>query len=170
MESSRINFIKKTTLGVAAATAGIGAALSAARLGAGVLVIEATGCLGGMGTSGLVTAFDPMANGKEMLVGGIMQEIVTKLYQRGFLGPHEKPEIFMKEYHHWTPFQLEGYKLLLDELVTEAGIEVRFFTRVIEADADAKKGVLNGIIRFCKKPSKMDISAKSTAICRVYSS
>lgn len=143
--------------------AGIGAALSAARLGARVLIIEATGCLGGMGTSGLVTAFDPMANGKEMLVGGIMQEIVTKLYQRGFLGPNEKPEIFMKEYHHWTPFQLEGYKLLLDELVTEAGIEVRFFTRVIEADADTKKGILNGIIqqnieglRFVKAKTYID--------------
>ena len=44
--------------------AGIGAALSAARSGYNVLIIEAMGCLGGMGTSGLVTAFDPMANGE----------------------------------------------------------------------------------------------------------
>ena len=74
--------------------AGIGAALSAARSGYNVLIIEAMGCLGGMGTSGLVTAFDPMANGEEMLVGGIMYEIVMKMYKRGFLGPDEKPEIF----------------------------------------------------------------------------
>ncbi|MDR3261481.1 MAG: FAD-dependent oxidoreductase [Tannerella sp.] len=127
--------------------AGIGAALAAARLGAKVLIIEATGCLGGMGTSGLVTAFDPMANGEEMLVGGIMREIVEKLYKRGFLGPNEKPEVFMKAYHHWTAFQLEGYKLLLDELVTEANIEVRFFTRVIDADVDKKKGIVNGVIQ-----------------------
>ena len=41
--------------------AGTAAAICAARLGAKVLLVEATGCLGGMGTSGLVTAFDPMA-------------------------------------------------------------------------------------------------------------
>jgi hypothetical protein len=127
--------------------AGIGAGLAAARLGAKVLIIEAMGCLGGMGTSGLVTAFDPMANGEEMLVGGIMHEIVFKMYERGFLGPYEKPEVFAKAYHHWTSFHAEGYKLLLDEMITEAGIEVRFFTRVIAADSDPKKGVVNGVIQ-----------------------
>ena len=44
--------------------AGSAAAICAARLGARVLLLEATGCLGGMGTSGLVTAFDPMADGE----------------------------------------------------------------------------------------------------------
>lgn len=122
------------------------AAISAGRLGAKVLLIEATGCLGGMGTSGLVTAFDPMSNGKELLVGGIMQEIVFKLYKRGFLGPKETPEIFTKAYHHWTPFNVEGYKLILDELASEAGIEVRFFTKVIDVEADKKKGIVEGVI------------------------
>jgi len=127
--------------------AGVSAGIAAARLGAKVLIIEAMGCLGGMGTSGLVSAFDPMANGEEMLVGGIMHEIVYKMYDRGFLGPQEKPEVFSKAFHHWTPFQPEGYKLLLDEMVTEAGIEVRYFTRVIAADTDRKKGVVNGVIQ-----------------------
>lgn len=127
--------------------AGIGAAIAAARSGVKVLLIEAMGCLGGMGTSGLVTAFDPMANGDEMLVGGIMREIVMKMYERGFLGPTEKPEIFTKRYHHWTRFHAEGYKLLLDEMVTEAGIETRFFTRVIDADVDSAKGKVKGVIQ-----------------------
>lgn len=126
--------------------AGVGAALSAARLGANVLLIEATGCLGGMGTSGLVTAFDPMSNGEEMLVGGIMQEIVFKMYRRGFLGPQEKPEVFTKAYHHWTPFNAEGYKLILDEMATEAGVEVRFFTKVIDVEANPGKGIVDGVI------------------------
>ena len=38
--------------------AGAVAAVSAARAGAKVLLIEATGCLGGMGPSGLVCSFD----------------------------------------------------------------------------------------------------------------
>ncbi|WP_372933514.1 FAD-dependent oxidoreductase, partial [Mariniphaga sediminis] len=126
--------------------AGVAAAVCSARLGAKVLLLEATGCLGGMGTSGLVTAFDPMANGKELLVGGFMREILFDMYKRGFLGPQEKPEVFTKAYHHWTPFNAEGYKLLLDEKVVDAGVEVRFFTKVIDAEADNKKGKIEGII------------------------
>src|ERR1043165_10088873 len=38
--------------------AGAAAAICAARLGTKVLLVESTGCMGGMGTSGLVTAFD----------------------------------------------------------------------------------------------------------------
>jgi heterodisulfide reductase subunit A-like polyferredoxin len=41
--------------------AGTAAAMCAARLGIQVLLVEAMGCLGGMGTSGLVAAFDPTA-------------------------------------------------------------------------------------------------------------
>lgn len=126
--------------------AGIAAAVCAARLGAKVLLIEATGCLGGMGTSGLVTAYDPMATDGKLLVGGFMKEILFDMYFRGFLGPTEKPEIFTKKDHHWTKFNAEGYKLLLDEKVVEAGIEVRFFTKVIDAEANAEKGTLDGVI------------------------
>ncbi len=94
--------------------AGAGAAISAARLGAKVLLVEATGCLGGMGTSGLVTAFDPMANGERGLVGGVMREIVETIHARGFTGPQVTPEFWLKHYHRWTPFNAEGYKLVLD--------------------------------------------------------
>ena len=126
---------------------GVGAAISAARLGVKVLLIEATGCLGGMGTSGLVTWFDPIADGEKLLQQGLMFEILNKMYERKFLGPQHKPEIFKTRKGYWTSFHAEGYKLLLDELTAEAGVEVRFFTRVIEADADAKKGVVNGVIQ-----------------------
>lgn len=126
--------------------AGMAAAICAGRLGAKVLLVESTGCLGGMATSGLVTAFDPMANGERMLVGGIMREIVETMYTRGFLMPGITTDFWRKNYHCWTPFSAEGLKLLLDELVTAAGVEVRFFTRVIDADADAKQGRVRGVI------------------------
>ncbi len=126
--------------------AGTVAAIAAGRLGAKVLLVESTGCMGGMGTSGLVTAFDPMANGEEMLVGGIMREIVHKLYEQGELGPHETPEKFSTAYMKWTPFRVEGYKRLLDELVVDAKVEVRFFTRLIDADADAERRVVRGAV------------------------
>lgn len=114
--------------------AGTAAAVCAARLGAKVLLAEATGCLGGMGTSGLVTAFDPMADGERMLVGGLMREIVMAMHQRGFLAPQVTDAYYSKRYLCWTPFRPEGYKLLLDELAAAAKVEVRYFTRVIAAD------------------------------------
>ena len=94
---------------------GSAAAVCAARLGAKVLLIEATGCLGGMGTSGLVTAFDPMADGERALVGGFIQEVVETLYSRGFLAPQVTPDSWRKTYHSWTPFNPEGLKVVLDE-------------------------------------------------------
>lgn len=124
--------------------AGSAAAICAARLGAKVLLVEATGCLGGMGTSGLVTAFDPMANGERALVGGLMREIVETLYERGQLGPQVTPEFWRERYHCWTQFRVEGLKRLLDELAAEAGVEVRLFTTLVEVDADPNR--VNGIV------------------------
>ncbi len=126
--------------------AGSAAAICAARLGARVLLIEAQGCLGGMGTSGLVCAYDPMADGEKMLVGGFMRELVETLYARGFTGPRTPPESWRKNYMCWTNFSPEGLKLVLDELAVEAGVEVRFFTKVIDADADPKAGVIRGVV------------------------
>ncbi len=126
--------------------AGAAAAICAGRLGARVLLIEATGCLGGMGTSGLVTAFDPMANGERMLVGGLMKEIVETLYERRCLKPGIDPDTWRKHYHEWTPFKPEGLKLVLDELSIKAGVEVRFFTRVIDVDVEAQKRRIDGVI------------------------
>jgi ribulose 1,5-bisphosphate synthetase/thiazole synthase len=126
--------------------AGTAAAICAARLGAKVLLIEATGCLGGMGTSGLVNCFDPMANGETMLVGGFMRELVEKMYVRGYLQPGIDPNSWRKNYHVWTPFKLEGLKIMLDEYTVAAGVEVRLFTRVIDADADSKTGCVRGVV------------------------
>ena len=126
--------------------AGAAAAICAGRLGARVLLIEATGCLGGMGTSGLVTAFDPMADGEKSLVGGFMREVVEALYSRGFLQPGIAPDAWRKNYLFWTPFNAEGYKLLLDEFAVAAGVEVRFFTRVIDADVNPSARIVNGVV------------------------
>ncbi len=102
--------------------------------------------MGGMGTSGLVTAFDPMANGERCLVGGFMLEVVETMYRRGFMSPGIDPDCWRKKFHYWSPFRVEGLKLVLDEFALQAGVEVRYFTRVIEVDADAQAGVVRGVV------------------------
>jgi hypothetical protein len=126
--------------------AGAAAAISAARLGAKVLLVEATGCMGGMGTSGLVVAFDPMSDGERPLVGGFMNEVVWTLYNRGFLGPQVTPKFWEASFQKWTPFKVEGYKLVLDEFALAAKVEVRFFTRLIDADVAPDGKTLHGVV------------------------
>jgi len=152
-----------------AGPAGSAAAICAARLGARVLLVEAMGCLGGMATSGLVTAFDPMANGERMLVGGFMRELVETMWQRGFIPHGVTPDYWRKLYHRWTPFHPEGLKLILDELAADAGVEVRLFTRVIDADVDAAASHVNGVITHNVEgyryiPAKTFIDATGDAV------
>src|SRR5215831_20076213 len=71
--------------------AGSAAAVCAARLGAKVLLVEASGCLGGMCTAGLVTNFGPMSDGERPLVGGFTRELIETLYERDMLGPDVTP-------------------------------------------------------------------------------
>lgn len=125
--------------------AGAAAAISAGRLGARVLLLEAMGCLGGMGTSGMVMAFCPVADGEKCIAGGLMREIIETLYSRGWLRPGLDPSAW-RQRRSFVPFNAEGLKLLLDELAAKAGVEVRFFTTVTDADADPRKGVVNGIV------------------------
>ena len=52
--------------------AGTAAAICAARLGAKVLLVEATGCLGGMGTSAMVSQWSNLSDGVRPVIGGLM--------------------------------------------------------------------------------------------------
>ena len=103
--------------------AGICAAIEAARMGVKVLLVEATGMLGGMATSGLVAPFMTVydRDGDSLAVGGLYREIVTRLYERGgAILPEntDSPSLytsFIEKYHrHVTPidsFKLQVYSL-----------------------------------------------------------
>ncbi len=115
--------------------AGIAASLAAARLGASVLLIEQTGTLGGMGTSGLVPGFCPMGDGKRVIVGGIGREIVDRLRAAGWTGPGDRPG----RWSGWIPFQVESLKLLYDQMITEAGITLRFLTTLVDVVTEGRR-------------------------------
>ncbi len=126
--------------------AGSAAAIAAARLGARVLLAEGTGCLGGMATSGMMMSFCPVADGEKCLTGGLMLEWIETLYKRGFLKPGIHPDVWRRRYGGWIPFNAEGLKLLLDESAVSAGVETRFFTQLIDTDADVRTGQVRGAI------------------------
>ncbi|TFZ04501.1 FAD-dependent oxidoreductase [Ramlibacter rhizophilus] len=124
--------------------AGTAAAVCAARLGLKVLLAEATGCLGGMGTSGLVASFGPVSDGERMLVGGFMKELLATMWEQKAFAPQVTPDYLNRQLNRWVPFSPEHLKRILDAFAMEAGVEVRFFTRVVEADVDGKR--IDGVV------------------------
>jgi ribulose 1,5-bisphosphate synthetase/thiazole synthase len=126
--------------------AGTTAAVAAARLGAKVLLVEGVGCLGGMGTSAYVSNWYSLGDGHRLLVGGLILELIGKLCREGHVAPATADEFQKGKYLHNVGFQPESLKLLLDKTCHEAGVEVRFFTRVIDADVDRATGRVKGVV------------------------
>ena len=121
--------------------AGTAAAVCGARLGLKVLLVEASGCLGGMATAGLVTNFGPMSDGTRPLVGGFTRELIETLYAGGHLGPDVTPEYWLSDYNRKIQFKPEGVKLALDQFCVEAGVDVLFFTRLMNAEVEGHRVV-----------------------------
>ena len=68
-------------------TAGVAAAVAAARQGARVFLAERNTCLGGMGTAGMLPLFMPFTDGVHMLAGGVGADIQRRLKENGGTGP-----------------------------------------------------------------------------------
>lgn len=108
--------------------AGCTAAISAARQGRRVLLIERTCSLGGMGTSALVPAWCPFSDQQRIIFGGIASE-VFQLSKEGT--PHVPAEQM-----DWVAIDAEHLKRVYDTLVTEAGVTVLFDTFIVGADVE----------------------------------
>lgn len=97
---------------------GCTAAAAAAREGAKTLLIESTGMLGGMGTSGLLNAWCPFTDGEKIIYKGLAERIFLES-KKGV--PHTNT-------NNWTPINPEYLKLVYDDVVTHFGVKVLFFT------------------------------------------
>ena len=132
---------------VGGGTAGICAAIAAARSGAKTLLIEQNGFSGGMATAGLVgpfmTCYDK--SGQVMIIRGLFKELVERLTERGgaihpaLVRSGTPYTSWIVEGHdHCTPFDAELLKVLLDDMLQEAGVEVLYHTSflrpVLEGD------------------------------------
>jgi hypothetical protein len=101
--------------------AGCTAAASAAREGARTLLLEASGSLGGMGTSALVPAWTPFSDKEKIIYRGLAE----KVFRACSDVPHIK-----KDALDWVAIDPERLKRIYDALVTEAGAAVRFHTQL----------------------------------------
>jgi hypothetical protein len=120
--------------------AGCASAISAAREGAKTLLIEATGVLGGMGTSGLVPAWACFAP-----TGGEEKAVYRGLAETIFKASKESTPFVDPKQMNWTPINSEALKRIYDDMVTEAGAHVLFHTVLAGVDTDSA-GAVTAII------------------------
>ena len=115
--------------------AGCAAATAAAREGAKVLLIESTGALGGMGTSGLLNAWCPFTDKERIIYKGIAEKVFSES-KKGV--PHVRG-------NDWVPINTEYLKVVYDDLVTSEGVSVLFFTTMAAIEMK-QKGMVDAII------------------------
>jgi hypothetical protein len=107
--------------------AGCATAISAARTGARTLLVEATGTLGGMGTSGLVPAWCPFTDGVRFIYG----QLAHQIFDRCKAG---MPHIAADRIHGHITLDGERLKRIYDDLVTDAGASVLFGTQLVSVE------------------------------------
>ncbi|MFJ5962141.1 FAD-dependent oxidoreductase [Pseudarthrobacter oxydans] len=121
-------------------TAGTIAALSAARAGASVILIERQGFLGGTLTSsslGSLCGYYTVVEGRpEPVVGGLPMELVEGLRKMG--GSPADPLMWLRTAS--IPYDLFSMKVLLDRLMEESSVKVLFHSQVtgVATDPDGK--------------------------------
>lgn len=134
--------------------AGTAAAVAAARQGCKTLLVEATGSLGGAGTTGNVLSWLGFRkrDNSGPAVAGIFAELVEGLVREGNAirrGPGEDVDELKKLYGGpHIVFDIEACKRHHDRLVKDAGAEVLFFTQV--ASARRESDGVGGVFLFNK--------------------
>lgn len=136
-------------------TAGVAAAVAAARSGAGTALIEKSFSVGGSAYNAMVGPFMTCYDGKgeEQIVKGIFDEIVRRMEKRGgAIHPSKTGRVSEygcfnpKNHHNVTPFEPEALKLVCFDMLGEAG--VRLFLNHTLVDAAVEDGRVTGAVCF----------------------
>lgn len=131
-------------------TAGVVAAIAAARTGAKTVLIEQKGYVGGTLLEGGTTMHSFFTLGKffgresRQIVKGIPQEIIDRLTAAGGCSGHLVDEVGIDYDEHCTLIDVEVYKIVAAEMLQETGVTIYFNTLI--AGADVENGHVKGVI------------------------
>jgi hypothetical protein len=138
---------------VGAGCAGTIAAISAARKGASVVLVERFGFAGGYITGVIGASLDGFVDLRSGLpvVGGVVREFAenaigaTKdLYTNSFSPSGELREMKENPTRRTIRFDIEGFKLQADRLFKQAGVKVLYYTSVV--DVIERDGHVEGVV------------------------
>lgn len=120
--------------------AGTMAAVAAARAGADVLLVERYGFLGGNATGGAVAQFNSWQTaGGRRVIAGLASEVVERLARYGAAGEHQ---VFVMSTGHRmdrVEYAPEVLKLVLDDMVSEAGVRPLLHTMLQDVQRDGSR-------------------------------
>lgn len=141
--------------------AGAVAAIAAARAGVRTLLVETHGYLGGSRTATAVDTFYGFYSPGEQprqVVGGISFEVLSRLLDRG--AAFHRPNTYGAGMG--VTYDVEALKLLLDEMVLEAGVTPLYhcFASGVEMDRDRIRAVA-----LAAKGGGLAVSAQATIDC-----
>ncbi len=126
-------------------TAGIGAAVAAARSGARTLVVERYGFLGGVANVGLCLHTFHSSRGQRV-VAGLPWEMITRMVALGgSTGPVRIENAHMQT---TTPIDVETMKYVTQEMVLESGAEILYHTSPLEPVMDG--ATIRGVVLLNK--------------------
>ncbi len=140
---------------VGGGVSGFAAAYSAGRNGVSVLLIERNAYLGGTLTGCGVGPMMTFHAGEKQVIKGVMQDLIDRLMEGGYSVGHVPDS---KQYTSTiTPFEAEGMKLIMDQMLEEVGVTVLFHTFVgnVETSHSKVKG-----ITLCNKDGINSVSGK----------
>ena len=123
---------------VGGGVAGSAAAIAAGRQGKSVLLIEASGCLGGLATNGHVSPFDATESRSGKTFGGIGQEIIDRMVDAQ-LNYGVPSSIIKREGPHL-------FKWVLLKMAVESGVRILFHSTLVEVireDNEIKNLIIN---------------------------
>lgn len=146
--------IEVDVLVVGGGTSGVGAAISAARLGANTLLVERYGFLGGVANVGLCLHTFHSSQG-ERIVAGTPWEMITRMVGLGgSTGP-----VFIENAHMetTTPIDVEVMKYVTQEMVMESGARILYHTSPLEVAVDGNR--VTGVV-VANKGGRTLIKAK----------
>lgn len=175
---------------VGGGAAGVTAAVSAARNGLSVTLLERYHHLGGMASGGMVLVLDDMINGKEIVVSGIVDEFVERMQKEGMavVPPEEDRYASDDMYRKWArwgvhdfhqaqkpqpivyacAFDPDAWKRTSLDLIRENNINLRLHSWF--SDAIVEDGAVKGVVcqtKMGRQAIRGDIVIDTTGDCDV---
>lgn len=164
---------------VGGGSAGVSAAVAAARNGAEVILVERLGYLGGLATGGLIALLLTLDDGRgRQVIGGLCQEVTDRVARRGaaYFPPKNEwgsaQEELVRRDQRWglvwghgphrirysVAYDAEEFKFALNEIASEA--KVRMLLHSYACDAIVQDGRIAGVA-FQSKSGRFAITART---------